>query len=296
MNKPNGGKALAPKIALVVAQGALAATAGAAEIATDPGDYAALPPGARLGIVYYQHTERNAFHSGGDRVPGPFKLKTDIGLLRYVHFTKLGDYVIDPQIIVPFGSVSLKEPMSQSASGVGDPMLGGTLWLVNQPEKKQWFGLSAFASLPLGQYEAAKGGVNVGQNRWKGIFQAGYVTALGSSFMLDAILETAVYGRNDNYAGQTLKQDESFSAQAHLRYMVSPTSHWALSYFHDFGGETRLDGVAQRDRMNNNRLLASFATFVTPDIQLQVQGGQAVHTENGWKESSRLNLRLVKVF
>ncbi len=296
MKKPVMGRELASKLAGALACAAVAGTACAAQIATDPGDYAALPPGVDLGIVYYQHTEHNAFYSGGDRVSGPFKLKTDIGLLRYVHFTKVGDYVIDPQIIVPFGSVSLKEPASQSSSGVGDPLLGGTLWLVNRPEQKQWFGVSAFASVPVGQYEAARGGVNVGQNRWKGIFHAGYVTALGNDFMLDVILETAVFGKNDNYAGQTLKQDESFSAQAHLRYLVSPTTHWALSYFHDIGGETRLNGVAQHDRANNNRLLATFATFVAPDIQLQLQGGQSVHTENGWKESSRLNLRLVKVF
>lgn len=294
--KLKSGKALSCKLALMSLPWALCGMASAAEIATDPGDYAALPPGVDLGIVYYQHTERNAFYSRGDRVPGPFKLKTDIGLLRYVHFTKLGDYVIDPQIIVPFGSVSLKEPASESASGVGDPMLGGTLWLLNQPERKQWFGLSAFASVPLGNYEARKGGVNMGQNRWKGIFHAGYVTGLGEHFMLDVILETAVYGKNDDYAGQTLKQDDSYSAQAHLRYLVSPQTHLALSYFHDIGGETRLNGVAQHDRMNNNRLLATFATFVAPDLQLQVQGGQALNVENGWKESSRLNLRMVKVF
>lgn len=272
----------------------------AAEIATDPGDYAALPAGVDLGIVYYQHVERDAFYSSGNRVPGSFKLETDIGLARWVHFMKIGDYVADPQIIIPFGSVRLKTafgPLAPvSASGVGDPLVGGTLWLVNRPEQKQWLGVSAFASIPVGDYESGRGPVNVGENRWKGIFHVGYVTALADKFMLDLLAEYAVYGDNDNFLGMKKAQDPSYGLQAHLRYMISPTTHLGLTYFHDYGGETKLNGAAQHDRMDNDRWQATFATFVAPTVQLQVQAGQSLHVENGARESSRLNLRLVKVF
>jgi hypothetical protein len=279
---------------------ALAGLACGAEIATDPGDYAALPAGVDLGILYYQHAERDAFYSQGSQLAGNYRLDTDIGLARWVHFIKIGDYVADPQIIVPFGSVRLKTPFgplpATSASGVGDPMLGGTLWLVNKPEQQQWFGVSAFASVPVGDYDADKGPVNLGQHRWKGIFQAGYVTALPGNFMLDLIGECALYGNNDNYLGMKLEQAPSQSLQAHLRYVLSPGSHVALSYYQDYGGETKLNGIKQNDRMNNGRWLATYATFVAPTVQVQLQGGQASKVENGFKESSRLNLRLVKVF
>jgi hypothetical protein len=286
--------------AAALALACLAPLAQAAEIATDPGDYAALPPGLNLAILYYQHAERDAYYAGGKRLPGQFGLTTDIGLARFVHFTKLGSYVIDPQIIIPFGKVTLKTPFGplapMSASGVGDPLVGGTIWVVNQQEEKQWLGLSAFASVPVGNYDAAQGPVNVGEHRWKGIFQAGYVTSLGKQFMLDLLAETAIYGDNDNFLGLRKEQRASYGAQMHLRYLLSAGSSVALSYYHDFGGATSLNGAHQNDRMNNGRWQLGYATFVQPDLQLQLQAGKGVKTENGARESSRLNLRVVKVF
>lgn len=280
--------------------GFVSGAAPAAEIATDAGDYAALPPGVDLGIVYAQHTERDAFFIGGDKLPTRFRLDTDIGLLRWVHYTKIGDFVIDPQVILPFGTVRLKTdfgPLRRTSStGVGDPLIGATLWLLNRSEAQQWFGVTAAVSVPVGDYDDDKGPVNVGENRWKGIFHAGYVTALPANFMLDVIAEYAVYGENDNFLGFTRKQDPSYGLQAHLRYMLSPTTHVALSYYRDYGGESRLNGVNQNDRMNNGRWLATFATFVAPTVQLQAQYGQATSVENGAKEANRFNLRAVKVF
>ena len=280
--------------------GLASGVAGAAEIATDPGDYAALPAGVDLGIVYGQHTERDAYYVSGDKLPGRFRLDTDIALLRWVHFTNIGGFVADPQVIIPFGTVRLKTPFGPlgktTASGVGDPLVGGTLWLLNNVEAKRWFGVSAFASVPVGSYDDDKGPVNVGENRWKGIFHAGYVTALPADFMLDVIAEYAVYGENDDFLGLERKQDPSYGLQTHLRYMISPTTHVALSYYRDYGGETKLNGVSQDDRMNNGRWLATFATFVAPTVQLQAQYGQATSVENGAKEANRFNLRVVKVF
>ncbi|RAN49561.1 hypothetical protein RB25_04055 [Herbaspirillum rubrisubalbicans] len=276
------------------------ASANAAEIATDPGDYAALPAGTTLGLLYAQHTERNANYANGNRTPGDFKLVTDIGLARLVHFMKLGDYVIDPQIIIPCGKVDLQTPFGPlnpvSASGVGDPLVGGTLWLLNQQQEQRWLGISAFVSLPAGNYDGSKGPVNIGENRWKGIFQLGYVTALPANFMLDVIGEYAVYGDNTNFLGLKRQQDASYGLQTHLRYMFSPLTSLALSWYQDFGGATKLNGIAQNDRMNNGRLQIGFSTFVTPTVQLMAQYGQSVKVENGAKESNRFNLRIAKVF
>lgn len=291
-----------PRAVLTMAMAGTLVAAGqahGAEIATDPGDYAALPPGLNLGIIYVQHTERNAYYAGGARTPGPFKLVTDIGLARFVHYMKVGDYVVDPQVIIPFGKVDLKTAFGPlkpvSASGVGDPLVGATVWLINRQEEKQWWGVSAFASVPIGSYHAEKGPVNVGENRWKGIFQTAYVTAMDKHFMLDLIAEYAVYGRNDDFLGLNKKQKASYGVQSHLRYLVSPATSVALSYYHDFGGATRLNGVAQNDRMNNGRWQLGIASFVTPQVQLQLQVGKASSVENGARESSRVNLRLVKI-
>jgi hypothetical protein len=264
----------------------------AAEIATDPGDYVALPAGTDLGIVYYQRGEYNSVYANGNKVPVSFNLVTDIGLARWVHYTKLGDYLVTPQVIIPFGKVDLS-PLS--ASGVGDPVVGSALWLVNQPQEQKWFTVSAFASLPVGKYDGAKGPINLGENRWKGVFQTAYITSLAKNVMLDLLGEYAIYGDNDDFMGMRRKQDASYGAQVHLRYMLAPTTSVALSYYHDFAGESKLNGVEQNDRMNNSRFLVGVAGFVSPTVQLQLQAGKSLKVANGPKESGRINLRLVKV-
>jgi hypothetical protein len=271
---------------------ALLAPAMAQQIATDPGDYVALPAGTDLGIVYYQRGEFKSVYADSRRLPVPFDLVTDIGLARWVHYTKLGDYLVTPQVIIPFGKVALSP---QSASGVGDPVVGSALWLVNQPEEQKWFTVSAFASLPVGKYDGSKGPINLGEHRWKGVFQSAYMTALSKDFMLDVVGEYALYGENDDFMGLRRKQDASYGGQVHLRYMLAPTTSVALSYYHDFGGESKLNGVAQHDRMNNSRFLVGVAGFVSPTVQLQLQAGKSLKVANGPKESGRLNLRLVKI-
>ncbi len=124
----------------------------------------------------------------------------------------------------------------------------------------------------------------------------GYVTALPANFMLDVIGEYAVYGDNTNFLGLKRQQDASYGLQTHLRYMFSPLTSLALSWYQDFGGATKLNGIAQNDRMNNGRLQIGFSTFVTPTVQLMAQYGQSVKVENGAKESNRFNLRIAKVF
>jgi hypothetical protein len=273
---------------------------GAAEITTDPGDYAPLPPGTKIGLLYYQHAERNSYYVNGDKMPVPFELVTDIGLARYVNYTKLGDMTANWQFVIPFGKVDLRTPFGplaeQSASGVGDPLVGVVLWPMNNPEQQRSLAVSAFASVPVGKYDSAKGPVNLGENRWKGIFQTGYNMALTKSVWFDVVAEYAVYGENDDFLGLTRKQDASYGFQTHLRYVVSPGTHLGLSYYRDFGGESELNGVAQHDRMNNSRWQATVASFVTPTVQLQLQAGKSLETHNGARESDRINVRVVKVF
>ena len=275
-------------------------TADAAEIATDPGDYVPLPVGSTLGLLYLQHASRDSVYANGDLLHGDTGLDTRIGLARFIHYLDIGGYTVNPQVILPFGKVELENafgPLAPtSSSGVGDPMIGATTWLLNNPAQQKWLGLSGFISLPAGQYDPLNGPVNVGENRWKGIFQAGYVTGLGDDFMLDVIAEYATYGANDEFIGMRREQHDSQSLQTHFQYLLSPRSHLALSYYRSFGGETTIGGVRQDDAPENSRWQATFATFVQPTLQLQLQYGQDIDVENGFKEAHRINLRAAKVF
>lgn len=298
---PHKINAFLKKTVLSVAISAAATfSAQAAEVAADPGDYDALPAGTNLAILYGQYGSADKFRANGDLTPGDAGLDTKIGLARLVHYMDIGGYIVDPQIIVPFGEVELKEPLgpieASSESGIGDPILGATIWFLNKPEQREYLGFSAFASVPIGDYDADKGPINIGENRWKGIFQLGYVRNLSDKVVLDLIAEYSFFEDNDDFLGFRLEQDATQSGQVHLRYLLAPGTHLGLSYYHDFGGETTVGGLDQDDELDNNRWLATFATFPTPTIQLQVQGGQAISTENGFEEDARVNLRILKVF
>ena len=293
-------KTVARSSALVFATGLFSTSTQSAEIATDPGDYTPLPAGVNLGILYGQYATRDTVYADGDKVPVDAGLNTIIGLARFVHYMDIGGVIVDPQIIVPFGKVELEEPFGPlqptSESGVGDPIIGATAWVLNNPDDQQWVGLSAFASVPVGQYDDDKGPVNIGENRWKGIFQAAYVKHLSNSVALDLIAEYSVYGDNDDFLGFKREQEDAQSLQGHLRYLLSKQSHVALSYYHSFGGETTVGGQDQDDRVNTNRWLATYATFVDPTVQLQLQAGQDINVENGFEEDTRVNIRVLKVF
>lgn len=124
--------------------------AGASALDVDAGDYTAMPAGTNVGLLYYQHAERNRLYANGDKLPLDAGLDSDIGILRGVHFMELGGYIVDPQFLLPFGNMRAKDDLSAlgSDSGTGDLMLAATVWLVNQPEQRRYFGISPTSGCP----------------------------------------------------------------------------------------------------------------------------------------------------
>lgn len=286
-------------LALLLSTG-LAIQAKAAEIYTDPGDYVPLPAGTDLMVLYMQHNQHDAYHADGRKQPTELRMEANLGLLRYVRYMEMSGITIDPQIAIPFGEIKLEKDFgglnSTSASGIGDPLVGAAAWLYNDPKSSRYLAVLAVAALPLGDYDGDRGPINIGQNRWRGILQVGYVTPITQRSMLELITEYAVYGSNDDYFGMAQKRDDSYAFQTHLSYALLPSTRVSLSYFHDFAGETRLDGIAQADEANNSRWLLTAATSFSADTQMLVQYGETIKVENGPFESRRLNLRVVKMF
>ena len=154
-------------VASAVAALALLPTSGMA-IDTDADDYVASPPGTNLGLLYYQHVQRDYLFSNGNQVPGNAGLDSDTGILRVVHFLKLGDYVVDPQFILPFGSETGTNDASSlgGVTGLADLILAATTWLVNDDKTNTYLGITPFLFLPTGTYDKTKP-LNWGENRWK---------------------------------------------------------------------------------------------------------------------------------
>lgn len=268
----------------------------AAQVTTDPGDYMALPPGTDLVVMYGQFTQRERTYVDGNTAPIAFSLDTNIGLARYIHYLTIGGYTANVQAIVPFGNVRLRQPVASKASGAGDLILGSALWLLNDREAQRYFVLSTFLSTPTGAYSAARGAVNVGENRWKATFHTSYIQPVAKNWMLDLTGEATVFGNNNDFIDARREQDPQFGVQAHLRYILTPSSHVGLSYYHDFGASSTIAGISQSDRLNNSSAQLTYANFITPSLQLQAQYGQGLKTRSGPKEAQRINLRVLKAF
>lgn len=274
-------------------------TSTAHAIDVDAGDYTALPEGTNLGLLYYQHAERNALYADGHKAPIDAGLDSDVGILRGVHFMKLGDYIIDPQFLLPFGNVRAKDDLKElgSDSGTGDLILASTIWLLNDPANRRYFGVTPFIFVPTGSYDNDRA-VNLGENRWKFTLQAGYITGLTDKLTLDLVGDVTFFGNNDDYgpASQTLKQSELYQGQAFLRYNFTDRFDVRAGVSKLWGGESEVDGIHMNDEPKTSKFTVGASYFVTPSTQLMVNYGQDMSVENGFKEDNRINLRLLQMF
>lgn len=282
-----------------MAAGLAAASSGAWALEMDAGDDTPLPEGTNLAVLYYQHVERDRLYADGDKVAGRNRLDSDIGIARFVHYTKFAGMTINPQFLLPFGNLHAKGDLSPlgSASGVGDLILASVFWLVEKPETNTYFAITPYLYVPTGSYDKNEA-LNLGENRWKGTLQLGYITGLTDKLLLDLYADVTVFGNNNDYGptSATLKQDPLYQMQGWLRYKLTDAWDVRAGYFHTWGGETKVNGVSSDDRVRSSKYQVGTAWFYEPSAQVVFTYGQDVSVENGFKERNRLNFRWLKVF
>jgi hypothetical protein len=302
---PKSEKYLAPAAAanralLLAAPLALALGQSAFALEVTGGDYEVYPGGANILPLYYQHAERSDLYANGQKVATNFDLKSDIGLIRYIRPVQLSETAfLDPQFILPFGELKASGNASflGKASGTADLILGAPVKFLLDPNTRDAFSVGTFVYLPTGNYDNARP-LNLGENRWKGLVQLAYVKHFNATWALDVIGDVTINGKNTDYgpAHATLKQDPRYEAQVHLRYSLSPVTSLSVDYGYYWGGENEVNGVSQNDKLRTQYARVTGTHFINPTVQLQAQYGQDISVENGLKEKSRINLRLVKLF
>jgi hypothetical protein len=266
---------------------------------TDADDYVASPAGSNLALLYFQHVQRDALYGNGDRVAGNYGLDSDTGILRVVHFTTIGDYVVDPQFLVPVGHERATNDASSlgSASGLGDLILAATAWVVNDEKTNTYLGLTPFLFLPTGTYGKNRP-MNWGENRWKLTLQGGYQKGITDKVSIVFIGDATFFGKNSDFGptGATLNQDTLYQAQLYVRYTWSENIDSFVGCSYLGGGASNVNGAGQNDRQRENKFSIGGGYNFTPQLELFGAYGQDISVANGFKESHRVNVRLSRTF
>lgn len=268
------------------------------------GDYTALPAGTTVAAWYQQYSRADRFNADGAADSRhDTGLKSNISILRLIHFMDIGGMTVDPQILLPFGHVYDARIAGQSlgsASGLGDPILGATFWLVNQPAagvSGRYVGITPLVYLPWGRYDKHDA-LNLGENRFKGDLQLGWVEPLWGKVSMELYGDAVVYGDNDEAGAgdQTLKQDPTYQLQGNLRYDFNPAQRMALGYSASTGGKQYLDGDYTGQKTEVQQVRAEFQQMVGRTVQLSAQLTRDIKVVGGFQEDVGVNLRALLLF
>lgn len=269
-------------------------------ITVDAGDYTRLPAGTNLALIYLQHTSGSEMYGGGDEILSNADLDASVGILRGARFMEVGNLTIAPQFLLPFGKLDTGGDIAalESTNGVGDLLIGPTIHLMQDPERKKAFAFTPWLYLPTGSYDADNAINALGENRFKFALQFGYITPLSEKWILDVVGDVTFFGENDEFspARLNLEQDPLFELQSHIRYSLSAKTTLSAMISHAWGGETEIEGVAQENEQSRTKALFTLGHFIEPTIQLLGSIGRDLSVDEGVAEDYRFNFRLLKLF
>ena len=266
----------------------------------DAKDYVPAPEGTNLALLYLQYADSDRLYDDGNRVAGDNRLESQIGIFRAVHFMKIGDMTVDPQILIPYGKVEGKGDLSDalgSETDFADPILAATFWVQEDHKSGEYTGITPYIIPPIGSYDNERP-LNLGNNRWEFVLQGAHTRKLTNKLWLDLSLDMTHYGKNDEFGPdkQTQRRDVFWQMQGFLTYDVTPTADLRLKLSHSLGGETEVDSVRQDDRIQRTKYEVGGSFFVTDTFQVLGTYGGDIENENSFSESDRVNVRLLKVF
>lgn len=245
-----------------------------------PRDYIPAPVGVNLSVTYLDQRSGDDAYASGDQVANNMNMDVVAGVQRFIHFTELFGVVADPQIIIPYVNLEVGAA-NEKDTGIGDIFFGSTFWTINDPENREWFGITPFIYAPTGAYDS-KQAVNVGANRWSAVLQAGYVKGLTDNLYMDLVGEVQWYGDNDDpFGGNTLEKEEAYRFSTMFSYDLNPASYVWARHAMQFGGEEKLDGIKRGTELDNHTLSLGYTRWIGKEFQVQVEYTKDLEIDNG---------------
>jgi hypothetical protein len=265
-----------------------------------PGDYYPLQPGQTTLAAYaYDRELRGPYANGRKTFDG--RIDSSVLALRAARFFRVGDTTVAGVAVLPWSDsrvspAPLATVLGEKAKGLSDLRLGLTTWLINDKTTAHYLGLSGMLIAPTGAYNARQT-VNAGENRWRFVLSAGWQKDITPRFLVELSPEIAFYGDNNDYAGnRKLEQRSSVALTGYLRWRVTPAWHVHVGGQLNRGGETRINGVDQRNPANNERVMAGMSWFLPEQQQVILRLAKDTTIDNGFRTGREILLRYQKGF
>ena len=270
----------------------MATQAHAGEI--EPRAYVNTPVGVNFLLAGYVYTDGGLSTAGSSPIKDA-QLQMHTGVLAYARSLDVWGKSGKFDVVLPYSQLSgtatlAGQPRERDVSGFNDPrfrfsvnFFGAPALSLQEFENFQQdiiIGASVQVSAPLGQYDNDKL-VNLGNNRWFVKPDIGISKAWGG-LSLELSAGVYLFTRNDDFfGGKTLEQDPIYTAQAHVTYSLGRGIWAALSFNHDYGGRTTINGVQSDDLQQNSRVGLTLALPVNRNNSIKLYGNTGTHTTTG---------------
>lgn len=275
----------------------------ASAIDVDPGDYTALPPGTSAFLLYGQYAQRNSINVLGTGTIGQgYELDSAVGIARFVHWIEIAGIVVDPQILIPVGSLyngRLAGSRVPSATGLANPIVAATAWLINKPDPvyATYFGITPFFTIPIGKFDP-NAALNIGSDTFQATLQAGYIQGFAPKFHFE-FYGDATFSTDSRVGGparQSLQQDPSFQLQSYLRYEVADGIFLTAGHSYTFGGDQYIGGIRNGLRTEGHQVRGIVQAFLDPTTQIQVGLFHDFGVRGGFAQDVGVRVRYLKIF
>lgn len=312
-------------------------TATAAQLDLMPDDYVVKPGQTQITLNMVDRRQYGFYQRGKPlNASVPFfpaqvplaqpEIEADVFTLRVSKFYEIAGVTVAPVALVSYRdfrnvsdkyhpTINQQNILGKDAQGLGgDIGLGGSVWLINDQANKEFLALTAFFTLPTGDYDRTKN-INLSENRWRFVLGGGWVKPLGERWVNELNPEIAWYGDNDEYRDftqakyfnpffpqrrvrgeETLSQQTSFAITETLRYKLTPQLQVFGSVQLNRGGRVFINDIAYTQPMENTRSSLGLLYYTHTGQQWLLRYAKDTNIENGLRNDGEWTLRYMHYF
>jgi hypothetical protein len=292
---------LFPQLLLVHLTMSIAMPAVAALNDIFPNDFYALSAGRGTATTYIYERQQVGPYVKGRQV-GDLQGNSTIAALRLSRYYTVGGWKLAPVLVLSaahlqVAGASVPASVDKHRSGLGDLRLGGTAWIIDNPQDRHFLGLNLMTVWPTGDYDKQEL-ANPSENRRRQALTLGWIKGLTENLTLDLSPEIAWYGTNkESFPGSVeVKQGTTLSLTGYLRYRFSPQWHAFIGGQFNEGGETRVNGVDQDNTIRGQRVFLGGSYVFDPGNILNLRWASDNSVTTGLKTENELTLRWVHGF